>query len=158
MKSFCLAGLAWLILVSPALAGGDDGTGPFEPLDPEPIIADCWQRSEDLRSSGSIGDYGAGLDSTLSCMRSAVLEQMDAWLLPEFTENAAAHMDALEKLHDELYYRIYASNRYCARSCGLLPGMTYIVSYIEFLERILRDIAEEKNRRYRQVYGAPPPQ
>ena len=154
--NFAAAALACLLTASPALAGGDDGTGPFEPFVPEPIIADCWQRSDELRSSGYIEYYGDGLDITLACMKAGVLEQIDAWLLPEFSENAAAHLDALEDLHDQLYYRIYAENRYCTRSCGLLPSMVYIENYIEFLEKVLRDIAEEKNYRYRQVYGPSP--
>ena len=156
MKSLHLANLAWLIFATPVLAGGDDGTGPFEPFDPEPIISDCWQRSEELMSSGYIEYYGDGLNITYACMEAAVLEQIDAWLLPEFTEHAEAHLDALEKLHGELYYRIYAKNKNCTGFCGLLPSMHYIESYIDFLATILRDIAEEKNFRYRLRYGSPP--
>src|SRR3546814_8474211 len=123
MKAPHLAALLWLLVASPALAGGDDATCPFEPFDAEPVIADCWDRSEELRGMGSAAAYGDGLDITYACMEAAVLEQIGAWLLPEFTENAEAHLDALEELHSDLYYRIYAKNRYCARSCGLLPGM-----------------------------------
>ena len=156
MKAPFLASLAWLLCASPAFAGGDDGTGPFEPFDPEPIIADCWQRSDALRGSGYFADYGDGLDITRACMRAAVLEQINDWLLPEFSQHAAAHLDALEELHGQLYYRIYAKNRYCTRSCGLLPAMTYIESYIDFLAQILRDIAEEKNFRYHLLNPSPP--
>src|SRR3546814_6642390 len=70
--------------------------------------ADCWDRSEELRGMGSAAAYGDGLDITYACMEAAVLEQIGAWLLPEFTENAEAHLDALEELHSDLYYRIYA--------------------------------------------------
>ncbi|MGF1631985.1 MAG: hypothetical protein ACFCUT_21115 [Kiloniellaceae bacterium] len=155
MKALHLASVVWLFLTSPAIAGGDDGTGPFEPFDAEPIIADCWQRSAELRSSGYI-DYGDGLNITYACMEAAVLEQIDAWLLPEFTEHAKTHLDALEELHGQLYYRIYAENLYCSGFCGLLPSMRYIESYITFLETVLRDIAEEKNFRYRSRYGSSP--
>ena len=144
--------LSCLHAAAPAMAGGDDGTGPFEPFDAEPIIADCWQRSETLRGSGYIANYGDGLDITRACMRSAVLEQINDWLLPDFSQYAAAHLDALEELHGDLYYRIDANNRYCTRSCGLPPSMTYIESYIDFLAQVLRDIAEEKSYRYNLLH------
>src|SRR3546814_13543080 len=79
MKAPHLASLLWLLVASPALAGGDDGTGPFEPFDAEPVIADCWDRSEELRGMGSAAAYGDGLDITYACMEAAVLEQIGAW-------------------------------------------------------------------------------
>ncbi len=141
---FCSVAL-WLFVASPTMAGGGE---PFEPFDPEPIISACWEESSDLRAAGSAAAYGEGLDITQACMEQAVLTQIDAWLLPEFTQNAAAHLKAMEDLHGELYFRIYSLNRYCSQSCGLLPGMRYIESYIRFLETILRDVAAEKRFRY----------
>ena len=140
--------LIWLLASGAASAGGT-GRQPFEPFDPEPIIRSCWEMSSELRGAGSAAAYGDGLDITLSCMEEAVLTEIDAWLLPEFFENAEAHMNALEDLHSTLYFRIYSHNRYCSRSCGLLPSMRYIESYIGFLETVLRDIAAEKRFRYR---------
>ena len=145
MMLFCAAAL-WLFLSTPAAAGGRQ---PFDTFDPEPIIADCWSASEDLRGAGSVAAYGDGLNITQACMEEAVLTQIDEWLLPEFTEGAREHLHALRDLHADLYFRIYSHNRYCSRSCGLLPGMRYIHHYIYLLETILRDIAEEKAFRYR---------
>src|SRR3546814_15288389 len=101
MKAPHLAALLWLLVASPALAGGDDGTGPFEPFDAEPVIADCWDRSEELRGMGSAAAYGDGLDITYAGMEAAGLEQTGAWLLPELTETAAARLAALEALHSD---------------------------------------------------------
>ena len=150
MRTLTLGCAAWLLLATalPATAGGS-GRQPFETFDPEPIINSCWDRSSELRGAGSAAAYGDGLDITLACMEEAVLTEINAWLLPEFAENAAAHMAAIQDLHGELYFRIYSNNRYCSRSCGLLPGMRYIESYIKFLETIIRDIAAEKSFRYR---------
>jgi hypothetical protein len=64
MKALRLASLAWLLCASPAFAGGNDGTVRFETFDLEPIIADCWQRSEELRGMGSAAAYGDGLNIT----------------------------------------------------------------------------------------------
>ncbi|NIA70226.1 hypothetical protein HBA54_16590 [Pelagibius litoralis] len=150
MKTVTLGCAAWILLIAaaPATAGGN-GRQALETFDPEPIINDCWEKSSDLRGAGSAAAYGDGLDITLACMEEAVLTEINAWLLPEFTENATAHMTAIENLHGKLYFRIYSHNRYCSRSCGLLPGMRYIESYIKFLETVLRDIAAEKSFRYR---------
>src|SRR3546814_12303528 len=99
MKAPHLAALLWLLVASPALAGGDDGTGPFEPFAAEPVIAACWDRSEELRGMGSAAAYGDGPDITSECMAAAVLETIRAWLLPEFPEKAEAHMEDLAELH-----------------------------------------------------------
>ncbi len=140
--------LAYLLTVTPVLAGGDIVSLPFEPFDADPIIEDCWQRSEELRGTGSAAAYGDGLDLTAICMEKAVLAKIRGWLLPEFTDRAEEHLHALRKVHDELYYRIYAENRYCPSSCGLLPSMRYIESYIDLLARILKDIEAETKDRY----------
>lgn len=152
MKAFQLIGaiVLWFLTASPALAGGNEYSGePFEPIDAQAIIDDCWSKSEELRSLGTIAEYGYGLNITHSCMEEAVLEQINSWLLPEFTESAEAHLHALRELHGDLYFRIYSKNRYCSRSCGLLTGMRYIEHYLQFLETILRDIAAERNYRER---------
>ena len=150
MKTFKLIAmtLAWLLATSSALAGGDDPALYYKPFDADPIIADCWRRSDELRGAGSASAYGNGLDVTMICMEKAVLTHIDGWLLPEFTDHAEAHLHALRDLHGELYYRIYAHNRYCARSCGLLPSMKYIESYINLLATILKDIEAEVKNRY----------
>src|SRR3546814_13663517 len=100
MKAPHLAALLWLLVASPALAGGDDGTGPFEPFDAEPVIAACWARSEELRGMGSAAAYGDGPAITYACMEAAVLDQIGAWLLPEFTEHAAAAPEPPERTEE----------------------------------------------------------
>ena len=146
------AALTCLLAASPAMADGTEGhTGPFTPIDAQAVIDACWAQSDDLRNTGGIADYGDGLDVTTACMEDAVLEHIDAWLLPEFAKDADAYLHRLRDLHGELYFRIYADNRYCSGGvrCGLLPGMRYIESYIVLLETVLRDIAMERNFRHR---------
>ena len=151
MKALPLIATAFtcLLRAAPALAGGSDAPQQFEPFDADPIIEDCWKRSEDLRNAGSADAYGRGLDITMICMEKAVITHVDGWLLPEFTDHAEASLHALRDLHGELYYRIYAKNRYCSRACGLLPSMRYIEKYIDLLAAILKDIAAEEKYRYR---------
>src|SRR3546814_20952406 len=77
MKAPHLAALLWLLVASPALAGGDHGTGPFEPFDAVPVIADCWDRSDHLPGMHSAAAYRNGLDSSSPCLAAAVHSQID---------------------------------------------------------------------------------
>lgn len=149
MMLFCRAGVAvaWLLVSSPALAGGDDSPGaPFQPLDAQAMIDACWAMTYEQRL-GSTVDTREGIFASVVCLEEQILAQFAALLPPTtLSRLTAAHkLETIREAYTDLYWHIYNENK----GCGFCPTQYYssdLSAWADVLERMLRDTVEQRNR------------
>jgi hypothetical protein len=146
MKALHFASLAWLLFVSPALAGGADiGTQPFEPVDAQASIDACWKETNRQRTSGEAGERES-VEYLLACHKSHVLRLTDRMFDPEILSQREVDR-ILHKLHQnigEFYIYLFHAHRGCG--CDGDHNVTYDLAMVKAYQRILHHVAYQHNR------------
>jgi hypothetical protein len=136
--------LAYLLTVTPALAGGDR-PDPYEPIDAQAIIDTC-------RSSGNPGDKTKSLDDRKAaaykieeCYTAAILRLIE----PMFDPDLFSPKDANRLLRNmsnpvyRFYGYVYAWHRKC--DCGEDAEITFRLAALKPYDEILRRIEEVRH-------------
>jgi hypothetical protein len=149
MKVFKLiAGvLTWLLTATPVLAGGSDSaTEPFEPIDAQALIDACWDMTDQQRL-GSTVDTRDGIFDSVICLEERILDQFDALFPPSVLsrEVAAKELETTRQTYTNLYWHIYNENKGC-RICPTQYYSSDLIAWSRVLERMLSDVAEQRNR------------
>lgn len=137
--------LIWIAGSSPALAGGDDGTQPFEPVDAQALIDACWKETNRRRTSGEVGEQES-VAYLLECHRSHVLRLTDHMFDPELMSRRDVHR-ILVKLHHNIgKFYVYLFHEHKGCPCEGDIDVTYDLAMVKAYQRILHDVAYQYNR------------
>ena len=137
---------AWL-LIGWQVTTFAGGTEAFEPIDADALIEKCWLISKEDRDSGVTARMRSGGARTAKCLQDVILDQVEAMFDPK----TLTRKEALEKLHlisegyQTLYWSIYNQHRKCARWCGTDRHVYHLGAYTALLEKIIRDMVDERN-------------
>jgi len=146
MKAPHLAFLVSLLIASPTLAGGDDGTGPFEPIDAQALIDACWEMTDEQRLD--VFAAREGILISVLCLEDRIVEQLEALVPPDSLskEEAAQHLEATRMGYGRLVWMVYNEHRRCPASCGVIYQSAHVSAVARVMEDLLRMIVEQRNR------------
>lgn len=140
--------LTCLLMVTPAVAGGDDTSGePFQPIDAEAMIDSCWKANADLLSN--VYSIREGTFRSSLCLEDRIVEQLNALVGPEnlTREEAAGDLEAIRMAYGNLVWKIYNEHKKCTfRTCGLYDQSIHVSALAEFMEGLLREVVRQRNR------------
>lgn len=147
MKAPNFVSLAWLLLASPALAGGQEAPAePFEPIDAQPLIDACWEKTYEQRLD--VFAAREGILISVLCIEERIVEQLDA-LVPQGSlsrEDAAQQLKATRMAYGLLVWKIYNAHKQCPRnSCGVIYQSAHVSAVARLMEDLLRSIVEQRN-------------
>ena len=148
MKSY-LSGVflgLYLAVYAPAAVTGAE---PFQPIDAKALIKPCWDLSEEKRSSGVTATMRQGALNTVLCLEKVILDQVEI-LFPggEILSRAQAE-EKLERLRFALgsfYWSLYNEHTGCKHFCGTMWQVLLLATNADFLEQMIRDLADQRNR------------
>jgi hypothetical protein len=146
MKAWSLASIAWLLLASPALAGGvESQTAPYEPLDAQPPIDACWVGIDLEDQSTSVESRRAAAVRVVNCLEGAILRVME----PMYEQEMFSRQEVRELLADsaspvgDFYFYLLARHRKC--DCGTDGWVSSHVAEARHYESQLRTIVSIHN-------------
>jgi hypothetical protein len=146
MKARSFISLAWLLLASPAFAGGVETVAePFEPIDAQPMIDACWKKTYEQRMD--VFAAREGILVSVLCLEERIVEQLDA-LVPQESlsrEEAAQQLKATRMAYGLLVWKIYNEHRRCPRECGVIDQSAHVSAVAGLMEDLLRTIVEQRN-------------
>ena len=148
MKAPNLAALAWLLIASPALAGGDDSTGPFEPIDAQALIDACWDATYEQRLASN-ADAREGIFLSALCLEERILDQLDALFDPETLprQEAAAQLKSIRDSYAGLTWKLYNEHEGCPFGhCGTIFYTAHVSAVARLMEDLLRKAVDQRNR------------
>lgn len=126
-----------------------EGTKPFQPIDAEALIAECWKVSEEDRGPGaSTAQMRSGTLRTVICFEELIVAQLmilfpnGEYLSPQ---QGQEYLDQVRNALGKLYWSIYNQHRGCGISCGTIKHPLHLAAIVEVYEDIVRAIIFERN-------------
>lgn len=144
MKALRLAGLAWLLVTTPAHAGGDADTGPFVPIDAQQLIDACWQETNRQRTSGEAGEEES-VAYLLECHRSHVLRLTDRMFDPEVLSRREIERILFEIHHNTGQFYSYLFHAHKGCGCDDDLDVTSDLAMVKAYDRLLRHVGYQYN-------------
>lgn len=146
MKARSLVNIAWLLLASPALAGGvESRAAPYEPLDAQPLIDTCWAEIDLEDESMSVESRREAAVRVVNCLEAAILRVME----PMYEQEIFPRQEVRELLADsaspvgDFYFYLLARHRKC--DCGTDRWISSHVAEARHYESQLRTIVSIHN-------------
>ena len=146
MKAIRLAALAWLLLGSPALAGGTESQSASQaPLDAQPLIDACRSGVDLDDQRVSVETRREAASEVVKCHEAAILRLMESMYDPDMFSRD----DARKLLADvstplgRFYYYLFARHRGC--ECEADGWISYDVAVAKRYEALLREMVSIHN-------------
>ena len=135
-----------LAVSAPAAVAGAE---PFQPIDARALIKPCWDLSEEKRASSVTATMRQGTLDTVLCIEKVILDQVGI-LFPggKYLSRAQAEKK-LERLRfavGSFYWSLYNEHIGCKHFCGTMWQVLHLAKNVDFLEQMIRDIADQRNR------------
>lgn len=147
MHRFLIAALGfWVVFSTPASANDIlNEEAPFEAIDAQKLIDDCWAISLELRS-GSTRSTRHGFIETLTCLRKTIVEQTIPMFEPGSLSPAYAEwlLIQMASSYQEFNDRLYNDHKHCF--CGTLYYNIDLWAVSHLYENVLRDVISERNK------------
>lgn len=147
MQRFLIAALGFLAVFSPPVSAQDplNTDRPFEEIDAQKLIDDCWAISLELRS-GSTRSTRHGFIETLTCLRKTIVEQTVPMFKPGSWSPAYAEWLLIQMAspYQEFNDRLYNEHKHCF--CGTLYYNIDLWAVSHLYEDVLRDVVAERNK------------
>lgn len=149
-RSICLA-LTFAMILLPGVAQAD-GVEPFEPIDAQKLIDDCWAISREQRDSGVNEQIRKGKIEAVKCLKKAILNQETALterLIPLEIKNGE-DPEEIRQIWEE-HLSTIAKEGSCYPSCSPIEESNSLDSDARIGEAMIRDFVAERN-----LYKFPP--
>ena len=144
-----LSGLLLCISLAVGAPAVMAGAEPFRPIDAKALIKPCWDLSEEKRSSGVTATMRQGTLDTVLCLEKVILDQVEI-LFPDGENLSRAQAEEkLERLRfavGSFYWSLYNGHVGCKGFCGTMWQVLHLAKNADFLEQMIRDIADQRNR------------
>ncbi len=135
-----------VVIAGPAQA---QRKGPLKfKINPEVVIGQCWDISEERRASAAVEDRLVGYSLTARCLEEAVVANASMIMRGnEYTVGALQEkMRSLGNLYGGLYTDFTTRNRRCSPSCEDWTQIMPLRALARLYEDMLRDIVAKRNR------------
>lgn len=146
MNARNLISIVWLLLTSPALAGGvESQSASHEPLDAQPLIDTCWAGVDLEDQSMSVESRREAAVRVVNCLEGAILRVME----PMYDQEMFSRQEVRDLLADssspvgDFYFYLLAHHRKC--DCGTDGWISSHVAEARHYESQLRTIVSIHN-------------
>lgn len=129
------------------LFGGGGPSIPYEPVDAEKLIAECWAISKEKRDTGATFVMYSGTIETVSCLENVVLDQRDEMFRVDIMPRAV-FKDWLNKIrvgHLNFYSAVYTEHMGCT-PCGTENALYAPWFHSKLLEGMIRNMIEQRDK------------
>lgn len=141
-----LFGMVLLALIthSAAEAGIDD---PFNPIDADALINGCVERWQADLDSGVTVRMRSGSAAIIDCYEDVIQNQAEEMFEPESLsrQELRSYLDDIKAGYQKLYWAIFNKHKKCDTLCGTDKQVYHLGAHMALLERIIRDMAAERN-------------
>ena len=129
--------------LNPVTAGGD----PWEPIDAQAIIDQCWKLSEKQRDSGVTARMRSGGIESAKCLRQQIVEHAATLFAnTEYSEGEIdKHMELISEGAQTFYWNLYNEHKGCKGRCGTMYQLFHIGKIAHIYENILKDVISQRN-------------
>ena len=144
-----LSGLLLCISLTVGVPAGMAGAEPFQPIDAKALIKPCWDLSEKKRASGVTARMRQGTLDTVLCLEKVILDQVEILFPDGINLSRAEAEEKLERLRfavGSFYWSLYNGHKGCDGFCGTMWQVLHLAKNADFLEQMIRDIADQRNR------------
>ncbi|MEE9250037.1 MAG: hypothetical protein V3U93_02790 [Alphaproteobacteria bacterium] len=125
------------------------GAEPFQPIDAKALIKPCWNLSEEKRASGVTATMRQGALDTVLCLEKVILDQVEI-LFPDgkylSRSQAEKKLERLGSAIQTFYWSLYNEHTGCKHFCGTMWQVLHLAKNADFLEQMIRDLADQRNR------------
>lgn len=110
-------------------------------LDADQLIADCWEKSDYLRSSPVTADMVTGMRLTMDCLVEVIVDQSLAFnaegrfMSPE---QVRTRLNEIGRLTEDFYDEVYNHHPPCTYTCGTMSLPLVASSFSRALEEMIR--------------------
>jgi hypothetical protein len=129
---------------SAARAGGE---APFTPINPDALINGCIEKSQAKLDTGVTARMREGGAEIVRCYEKIILDQASGMFNPEYLsqEVLKSYLDKIRYGYQKLYWALYNGHKKCDLWCGTDKHIYHLSAHEELLEKIIRDMIEERN-------------
>ena len=121
---------------------------PSRAIRAEAVTAVCWGISDHMRGTGLTGLMRWGTLYTALCLEYVILDQVEILFEPEFLSRKEMRnkIDDIRSAYGSFYWSLYNENRGCRGMCGTIFNTFHLTVYSDLLEKMLRDIVNQRTR------------